>query len=401
MKKNQKLGLLVLSVACIANFAPNYAQYQLSPLASDLMTAFNISTAQYSSIFTAVLIPAIILSIIAGILADRFGLKRVIGIGLCITAFGTCQKVFANEYLVLIFCMFLTGTGATLLNANGAKLIGSYFSKEKSVTMMSVFLGSATLAMAIGMGTTNLLFGSLKSAFVFSAVLSLLGMVLWLAFVREPQKDRTTDIKIEENNPGILEGLKIVLRNKYIWLTGICLIGAVGSATAMNALLPTALVQRGVEEVEAGFIASFMPIGNLIGCLVIPLIAYRFGKNKPVLIFCAVIGALGAAFAWMAPEGLLLVLALFLTGATLSGIVPLVMPIPIQMKEIGVTYGGTAGGVVSTIEMVGVVIVPAYIIAVLAGNNMTFYYLLCGVCALAALITILFLPDFGRKTYKH
>lgn len=395
MKKTKYLAGFILFAACVANFSPNYSQYQLSPLASQLMEMFSMTPSQFSSIFTAVMMPAIFLSLIAGILADRFGLKRVVAVGLCFTALGTCLKIFAGSYGTLVLFMFLTGIGATLLNANSAKFIGSYFPPEKNVTMMSVYQASGTLAMAVGMGTTGF-FPSVNSAFVFAAAISIIALLLWLVFVKDPQS-QSPAIAMDIPKISILDGLKVVSRNKHVWFTAFCLMGIITSATAINVFLPTALAQRGIDAVQAGVIASFMNIGNFCGCLVVPFIANLVGKNKPVLLVCTVIGVIGSAFAWQAPAGVLLIGSLLITGASLSGMVPLLMPIPVQIKEIGPAYGGTAGGFVTTVQLIGVVLVPTYVITPLAGSNMTLYYLFCGLCVAVSFVTVFFLPEFGRK----
>ena len=57
---------MALAAICIGYLAPNYAQYQLSPLATSLMGELSISASQFSSLFTAPMIPAILLSLVAG-----------------------------------------------------------------------------------------------------------------------------------------------------------------------------------------------------------------------------------------------------------------------------------------------------------------------------------------------
>lgn len=395
MGKIKKYAWIVLVIACLANFAPNYAQYQLSPFAPQLMEAFAMSPTQFSSIFTAVMIPAIVLSLAAGILADRFGLKIVIGIGLIISAVGATLRIFAGGYMNFIVFMFLIGVGATLLNANSAKIIGSYFPREKNVSMMSVYQSSATLAMAVAMGTTSLL-QTTNTAFIVAAVLSMVVALLWILFVKNPEKNPLEN-KTSMPQTSVTKGLKIVAKNKVVWLTAFCLMGLTACATGMNAFLPTALSQRGIDAVQAGMISAFMTIGNFVGCLLVPFIAGRIGKNKPVLIVCSFIGTLGAAFAWSAPQGLLLMTGLLLTGGAISGMIPLLMPIPVQLKEIGPAYGGTAGGFVCTIQLLGTVVIPSYIIAPITGANMSLYYMLCGLCVAMSLILVFFLPDFGTK----
>ncbi len=395
MSNIKKISWIVLAIACLANFVPNYAQYQLSPFAPQLMEQFSMSPTQFSSIFTAAMIPAIVLSLAAGVLADKFGLKCVIGIGLVVGALGACLRIFANSYLSLMGFMILIGVGATLLNANSAKLIGSYFPQEKTISVMSVYQSASTLSMAVAMGTTSL-FASVSGAFTVAAVLSVGVMLLWWIFVRNPEKEAGPQMP-EMPQVSIMEGLKIVAKNKYVWLTAFCLMGIIACATGMNAFLPTALATRGIDAVQAGVIASFMTIGNLVGCLLVPFVANRIGRNRPVLLVCSAIGILGAAFAWRAPEGIMLMAALFVTGASLSGMVPLLMPIPVQLKEIGPAFGGTAGGFVCTIQLLGTVLIPSYIIAPITGTNMNLYYILCAACVLLAFVLAFFLPDFGKK----
>jgi len=78
--KKERYRLVILLIACIAMFSPNYAQYQLSPLAPCLMTDLGISNTEFASIFSAPMIPAIFLSLGAGILVDRFGAKKSLGL---------------------------------------------------------------------------------------------------------------------------------------------------------------------------------------------------------------------------------------------------------------------------------------------------------------------------------
>ena len=83
---NVKSGSYSKIIAIILFFAltvGNYFQYQLTPLAGQLMTDLGITQNQFSSIFTSPMITSIILGIVAGVLADKFGIKKVIAVSPC------------------------------------------------------------------------------------------------------------------------------------------------------------------------------------------------------------------------------------------------------------------------------------------------------------------------------
>ena len=386
---------IILAVACLALFSPNYSQYQLSPLAPQLMESFHLSMSQFSSIFAAPMIPAIFLGLISGLLVDKYGIKMVIGFGLIATAVGTCLRVFAIDYMTMYIYMIMVGLGATFLNSNAAKVIGSYFPPEKISSMMSVLLASATLAMTVGMGTTGL-FPSITSAFIFAAIISVVGAVLWLVFMKNPQKSDGGEAPAPPSI-SIGESLKVVIKSKAVWIVGFCLMGILACNVAMSSFLPTALIGRGIDSVAAGVYASVMTLGSLAGCLTAPIIANKVGRMKPVLLVLAVITAIGAVMAWNTPEGLLLGGSLFITGASISGMMPLLMSIPILLPEVGPEYAGTAGGFTSTLELLGAVLIPTYVITPIASANMTTFFILAGVCMAVVAVFVILLPEVMTK----
>ena len=395
MKKSLKR--MVIIIASIGLFSPNYTQYQLSPLAPDIIATFQLTLSQFSSIFSAPMIPAIFIGLLSGLLVDKYGMKTVIGIALIIAAVGSCLRIFAVNYTTLYSYMIMVGMGATFLNPNSAKIVGSFFPPEKVSSKVSILFASATLAMTIGFATTAF-FPSIKSAFIVAGAISVLAAGLWWIFMKEPNKIKET-VNNKMQTISMKEGLLIVIKNKPVWIIGFCLFGILACNVAMNSFLPTALIQRGIDQVTAGMYSSITTIGYLVGCLTAPIITTKLGKMKPVLFVMGIIAVLGAGFAWQLPEGILLGAGLFIAGGAMSGMMPLLFSIPIQLPEIGAKYAGTAGGFTSTLELLGAVLVPAYIITPIAGSNMTLYFILSGACMAIVSVLVLFLPEVmkGQK----
>ncbi|MDR1176368.1 MAG: MFS transporter [Treponema sp.] len=391
---NSNYRWVILGIACIAIFAPNYAQYQLPPLATQIIHDLQLTPSRFSGIFTAPMIPAIFLSIAAGLLADKFGVKRVIAVGLLISAAGTWLRIMSNSYVLLFFSMVLSGFGAAFLNTNGAKVLGSWFPPEKLGTAMGIFLGASTLAMTAGMGTTAMLSGK-TAAYTISAVICSIAFVLWVLCIKTPQQETQSD-----NTPitiPILECLGKVLKNKTVWLAGVCLMFIMGAVVIISSFLPAILAERKIDAVSAGAYGSAVTIGNLLGCLFIPLMAGRLGKNKPWLYMLALIAAAGAAFSWQTPQGPVLALSLCLTGIAMGGLMPFLMSMPIQLPEIGPAYAGTAGGFIATLQLLGAVVIPTYIVGPIAGTDLRIFFLAAGICMILVFIFTLGLPELGQK----
>jgi NNP family nitrate/nitrite transporter-like MFS transporter len=391
-KKKSMYPLIVLAVVCLGAFGPNYTQFQLAPLAPRLIEALGLSMSEFTSVFSSPMIPAIFLSLVAGVLADKFGVKKIIAVGFAATAFGTCWRIWSNSYITLFLGMLLSGVGMAFLNANGAKIIGSTFPPERIGGMMGVFLAASTLGMTAGTGTTALLPG-IPAAYTIAAVISVAAFVLWVLLIKNPAAHQTA----EPPQVKILDSLKVVVKSRSVWITGFCLMLILGCNVIISSFLPTALGQRGIDSVASGVYAAAVTIGNLIGCLFAPGLTARIGKIKPPMIVLAVASVAGAAFGWTVPAGILLGTCLFITGAAMGGLMPLLMSIPIQLPEIGPVYAGTAGGFTSTLELLGAVVIPTYIAAPIAGSNMRLFFLSGGICMALVFVLIFVLPELGRK----
>ncbi|MDW8803121.1 MFS transporter [Clostridium sp. A1-XYC3] len=391
-KKTKNYAWVILIVACLAIFSPSYTQYQLSPIYKDLITKFSLSNSQFTSVFSAPMIPAVFLSLIAGLLVDRFGVKVVITVALTISAIGTTLRITAGTYSILFISMLMAGFGATFLNANGAKILCGWFPTEKVSMVMGVFLAASNIGMTIGMGTTAMI-PSISNAFFIAAVISIIVVIIWIIFMKNP----SCSIGDKPDALPIGECLKVVVKSRPVWIVGLCLMFILGANIVVSSFLPAALISRGISAVSAGVYASMVAIGSLIGCILAPAVALKLKNAKLLLFSLSITSAIFVIFSWKMPEGLLLGICLLTTGVTIGGLMPLLMSIPIRLKEIGPTYAGTAGGFTGTIQLLGAVIIPTYIVVPLSGNNTNMLFVLGGICMVLVCIVCLALPNLDKQ----
>ena len=394
------LGYGVAIVICVmlVLFSPNYAQFQLSPLASQVMETYNLDPTQFSSLFSAAMIPGILLSLVAGLLCDRFGAKRTIALGTAITLLGLVIRVFAPDYSMLFAGMILAGVAATFINANLAKIMGQWFKPEHMGIALGIAMAASTGAQAVGMGTSAL-FPNTNVLFVFTATLAAVSLLIWLVFFKEkPAKTASVAGASDFAQPSLGECLKAVISSKNIWFLGTALGLCLAIAMCVASFTPLVLqTQRGMDPVASGAISTVLTIGNLSGTIIMPMINARVGHLKPVVITFAFIAAAGAAFSWQMPEGFPMASFLFMTGFALSGIIVSLMSVPFLLPEIGPVYAGTAGGVASTLQLVGGVVIPSYIMMPIIGENWILFFIVAGILCIGLAACVMLLPEVLKQ----
>lgn len=390
---NNKRGSITAIICFFVFFVGTYSQYQVSPLAMELMEKLAINETQYSLLFTFCMFPALFLSIVSGLLCDKFGAKATVATALTLSALGIVGRVFAGNYTMMLGCMLVLGLGCMFLTATAAKILSPYYAPEKLGSVMGPVNAGSTVAMFIALATTAW-FPSVNAAFMLSAVLAIAVLLSWLLCIRSPQKD---EVVTAESVP-MRESLKNCLRSRNVWLGGITLMALMTPQVIIASFLPQALqIDKGMDSVTAGYMTSIYMLGAIGGAVFGPRI-FSSIKQKRVFLTCAsIIVGIGVAFGWNITTPILLGVVMFLCGFGISTYVPIIYSMPITLPEIGPRYAGTAGGLSATIQILGATVIPTYVLTPLSGGNFNTLFIAAGAFALISVITVNLLPIFGEK----
>lgn len=376
-KQNDSLyGNFILGTLCLALFVPNFGQYLLSPFAVEIMEDYQISSSQFSSLFTAPMVPAVFLSLAAGILVDRFSGKITVGAALAATTVGSILSLYASTYEMLFISFAMVGVTAATLNGTQAKLLGEWFPVESVSSKTGIVLSFSTIAMTIALAIAAY-FPSRKIAFSVTTGLAILALITWILFYRDRKKSK-------ESKKDSLDNLKIVVKNPYIWFIAFCLFFLMAANVVMSSFLPTILMSRNIPSKTAGYYSSIYMVGSFVSCYLAPLMVQKFKNFKKVTLLFSMVGAIGAAFsAAYAPEGFVLGITILVTGIGIGGNLPILMALPVSLKGIGVSLAGTAGGLIATIQLLGAIILPGNVLIPIAGEgNYSGLFFLAGICML-------------------
>ena len=386
-------GWVILTILCVGLALANYSQYQVSAFGTQITAEMNLTATQFSTIATGPLIPGIFLSLVSGLLVDKFGARKILTASVLITCIGTVLRVFTTSFVPMYLCMISIGVCASFLNANTPKILGQWFSPTTMSLGMSIFLAASNIGIMLGQGTASL-YNGMRGAFIGSAVIAVITLLLWIFLMRErPVAKEEAAEKIS-----LAEGLKVVAKSKTVWLAAVTLFLSAGSMTSLSNFLPQALQIRGFSESSSTIVAMALTFGSMVGCFISPSIYKMFKSQRVYFIVYGIVGILGYIFAWkLSNSPVITFILLFITGIGCNGFAPMIMSMPVQDPKIGTKYGGTAGGFVATVQLGGSVLIPTYIIAPICqtatGVNFQLMFNLFAVMMVAFIICAMYLPN--------
>lgn len=130
MNKGTKL-LIIFSITLMAVLG----LASTTPAFPGIAKALDVPKDKIGLILTAFVAPGLFFTPILGILADRYGRKRIIVPSLFLFSIAGGMVGFARSFDVLIALTFLQGIGAASLGALNVTLIGDFFKEKRSAVM--------------------------------------------------------------------------------------------------------------------------------------------------------------------------------------------------------------------------------------------------------------------------
>lgn len=353
------------------------------------MTTLGIDAGGLTNLMLMPMLTAVFLSIPAGSLADRYGVKLVVSIGMVLSAVGGFLRYFMiNDFTVQIVSMFMIGFGIAALNANLAKVLGSWFKQQTSLAV-GVFYAASCVSIVIAQAFSTY-FPTLDVSYLVAAIAEAVTAALWIFFMRNVPEGEP----MPEPEP-VMKYIKIAAKSRGVWCIALAYGLTLASTTAYCAILPSALeLVRGVDTATAGSMAAIITVGSFFACFAGPAAVLKLGKNKPFLIVTTVIAAVVMVANWFLPLGTVMWVALVLNGfmTALSG--PIIQAMTPDLPEIGAKYAGSAGGIIGTVGLLCSYFVPV-IVSSISGDNWTLNFTIESILFLASVLPIAMLPETG------
>jgi len=341
----------------------------------------------------------------AGLLGDRFGVKRTLTV-LCILAgiFGALRG-FSVDFFTMALTMFLFGIMAAAVPSIVPKAAAEWFAGERLALANGLLMIMWSLgAMAATMFSAAFLspaFGGWQNVLFFYGAPAVALGLLWLFTGRDPGRSSppTDSLSVEEPSGSTVpfrQAFSRVIRIKEVWIIGIVTLSNWGASMGLIGYLPYYLENHiGWSKVAAGSTITVLSGMTLLGSIPMALLSDKLKTRKGVLmisivalVFCSfLLPYLNDTGIW-----LLIIFSSFLRAGAGS----LFNVMIFEIKGIGGTYGGTAIGLASSISMIGAFIAPP------VGNSLDSFgpewpFIFWGILA-AVGIPILMLVKTGKQS---
>ncbi len=382
---------VILAIMSFLFFAANYAEFQLAGIVGNIFSTFHLTPIEFGMCLFAPFLLNFILGIPVGMVADRFGTKAVGSALLIVATAGLVGRAYASTgFVSLFFWMMVFGLSGVFVNTLGPKILRSWFKHEQMSIAMGTFIGCAGLGVGLGEGTAAL-FPSVNWAFDFAWML-LAAATLWYLFGFRAKPAGEPDPPPQP----VLEFFGVAAENRYVWLAGAAVLfffaGWIG--TAGN--LPNALTQiKGATPAAAGLLGSPFGFGGALGGFFMPVILHKLRAINAWLATSVVNGTALIVASLVVHFGPITWICVAVGAFIANGMLPLIIPFPVMLAEIGTTYGGSAGGIVSLLQMAGGFFIPTFAIALVAGADQSKTFVVLFALFVISAILVLALPNRG------
>jgi MFS family permease len=329
---------------------------------NEITTAFGLSRTTFGVMASMYFYAYMIMQIPAGLLADNWGPRKTVATGALIGGAATFLFGNAANPAMLFIGRFFIGIGMATVFVCLMKIQSQWFPSKMFATLsgFSIFLGN--LGGAAGQFPFALLalyIGWQNSYLVIALVTVVSGIVCFLMVRNKPEDiglpSLNSQNEISEKKMGLIEGIRIVLREKRIYgPIAFYLFNQAAFLSFVGAwLVPWLREVHRMDTTTAANFGMLAVIGIMIGSAGSGVISDKLKRRKAVIITGAIICACswGLIAVWKTTDFFIIGSLLFAMGLS-SGVFPLAMAVTKEVSPISLT--GTAISILNTLGFLGI-----------------------------------------------
>jgi predicted MFS family arabinose efflux permease len=179
---------LILAVLTFARIAVGFQFQSVSAVSHLLIEKFHIGYTVLGTLVGLYLLPGIAMALPGGMLAQRYGDKRIVCVGLAGMISGGLLMAMATDLPQLLAGRMLSGAGAVLLNVVITKMVTDWFEEHNVVSALGILVTSWPLGIALALVALPM-FANIfdwAAAMYLTAAMSAVALLSVAAFYRSP-----------------------------------------------------------------------------------------------------------------------------------------------------------------------------------------------------------------------
>jgi NNP family nitrate/nitrite transporter-like MFS transporter len=387
--------LVLANVVAMNFFATGMAWTYVVVLVAPILEDLGLALRDWGAVWSAVSLGALVASIPAGALGDRFGARRTVALGALAMAAALGLRAGATSLPALLVAMALFGVTLAGVATNLPKALGTWFPRAELGLANGFALGGNGAGQGLATWLAPVVAVQLGgwrglTAGIAAAVGAL--ALFWLSSVRDPAVEPG---RAAEPAGSWLAGLRRVLAIRDVWLLAASYFFFLAGYIGIVGYLPTYLVSmQGFTPARAGAMLSVVLAAYVVGSLVLPPLSDRIGLRRrvyiPGVLVCAVmVVACAELVGWP------LLFALALWGFAAGGIA-LVFVVPLELESVGPALAGSAVGAVLSAGFLGGFVSPLVGLALAERAPLAAFAFFAG-CYAASALCFALLPETGKR----
>jgi cyanate permease len=322
----------------------------IAPLTTPTLRDLQLSYSQMGLILGSWQLTFIGGSIVAGLLIDRWGIRKSLFIGVLTVSLSSLLRSLPSDFTGMLLAVMLFGAGAPMISIGGPKAIALWFKGKSRGRAMGIYFCGCIAGQLFALTLTNslmmpLLGHSWRLTFLWYGLFSLGIAAAWACLGKEAPSPGT------EGTPGLAQTFRRLTRIRTVQI--VLAMGFLAFATnhGFNHWLPKILETGGMPPNRAGFVAAIPIVVSMAAVLIIPGMVPS-GRRGFFIALLSFLNMVALPFMVTSP-GIPRYVALIIYGIAHATFAPILLLILMDTKEIESRFLGAAGGMFFCIAEIG------------------------------------------------
>lgn len=340
-----------------------YQRVAPAVITGELMNDFGLSAAALGNLSAFYFYSYVLMQLPTGILADKWGPRRLLSAGAFIAGVGTLLFAWSPNIVSANLGRLLIGGSVAVAFVGMLKLAAHWlppnqFALASGFGLLVGVIGAVFAGVPLQLSVAEYGWRGVMQA---SAILPIIiGVAIWLVVRDDPQEKgyasyAHTEASSDAARSGIIAGIVEVLRYRNTWLLFIISGGMAGTGLTFSGLwgVPFLTTIYKIPATQAAAINTALLVSFALGGPIFGALSDRIGRRKPLYLMGCAANAIGWTIVTFVPGLPIPVLTLLLvTTGFISGSIPITFAF--AKESVPPHLAGTTSGLCNT----GVMLAP-------------------------------------------
>jgi MFS family permease len=355
------LSWIVWGLGAVFYLIGFYQRVAPAVMTSELMAAFNIGAAGLGNLSGLYFYSYVAMQVPTGILADRWGPRRLLSFGALVAGVGSLVFALAPSFIWAGIGRLLIGGSVAVAFVSMLKLAAHWFAPRQFALASGMALFCGIIGAVFAGVPLRLLVSTMgwRPVMLVSAIVTLaVAAIIWLLVRDDPVEKGYTShshsVSVATAKPNFIADIKEITKHRNLWLLFVIPGGIVGSVLTFSGLwgVPFLTTHYDLSQASAAALCSTLLVAWALGGPVLGALSDRIGRRKPIYVSgCFIVVLVWTVIIFVPSLPLAVLTVLFLLGGFASGC--MIIGFAFVKESVPPSLAGTASGICNMGVMCG------------------------------------------------